>query len=232
MTSPQPSIAIKRAADRFVTQIDWLESYHSFSFNRHYDPNDMHHGLLIVSNDDVIQPDTGFQTYPHQDMEIVTWVLDGQLEHTDSEGHKGVIYSGLVQRMSAGTGIWHSEMNATSGAPLHLVQMWILPDMKRLQPGYEQLDISQDLARGGLVPVASGRNDHAAIRIRQKDAVLWAGKLQPGEQVRIPDAPFVHLYVAVGGVDLRDVGRLETGDAVRLNIRWRAFRRRGFCCRR
>ena len=173
-------------------------------------------GVSWYIDDDVLQPDTGFQTHPHQDMEIVTWVLDGQLEHTDSEGNKGVIYPGLAQRMSAGTGIWHSEMNATSGAPVHFVQMWVLPDMKRLQPGYEQLDISQELARGGLVPVASGRDDHAAIRIRQKDAVLWAGKLQPGKQVRIPDAPFVHLYVAVGGVDLRDVGRLETGDAVRL----------------
>ena len=205
-----PQIDIRRAGDRAVTQIDWLNSRHSFAFGHHRDPANTHHGLLLVSNDDIIQPNTGFQTHPHQDMEIITWVLKGQIEHTDSEGHKGVIYPGLAQRMSAGTGIWHSEMNATDGAPVHFVQMWVLPDTEHLKPRYEQLDITREIARGGLVPVASGRSaahaagreSHAAIGIRQKDAVLWAGSLKPGERVTIPAAPFVHVYVAEGALSI------------------------------
>src|SRR5437660_5808052 len=106
-----PMIDIRHGADRFHTKIDWLDSYHSFSFADHYDPKNTHHGLLLVSNDDVIKAGTGFRTHPHQDMEIVTWVLSGEVEHKDSEGNMGIIYPGLAQRMSAGTGIWHSEMN-------------------------------------------------------------------------------------------------------------------------
>jgi redox-sensitive bicupin YhaK (pirin superfamily) len=118
--------------------------------------------------------------------------------------------------MSAGTGIWHSEMNASGQQDVHFVQMWVLPDTQRIKPGYEQLDISSQLSRGGLVPVASGRGHDAAISIRQKEAVLWAGRLGPGETVTVPDAPFVHLYVALGSGELQGAGRLEAGDAARL----------------
>src|SRR5262249_29857329 len=181
-----------------------------------YNPGNTHHGLLLVSNDDVVRAGTGFRTHPHQDMEIVTWVLDGELEHKDSEGHTGIIYPGLAQRMSAGTGIWHSEMNPRSDADVHFVQMWVPPDTERIRPGYEQLDINGELAKGGLVPVASGRGHEAAISFQQRGAVLWAGRLKGGEVVRVPDAPFVHVFIARGGAALEGAGALTAGDAVRL----------------
>ncbi len=198
------------------TKIDWLDSRHSFSFGSHYDPENTHFGLLLVSNDDVVQPGTGFSTHPHRDMEIVTWVLKGELEHKDSEGHSGIIHPGLAQRMSAGTGILHSEMNATKGGEVHFIQMWVAPDEEKIRPGYMELDINRELDRGGLVPVASGRGHDAAIAIRQEHAVLWAGRLKPNESLKLPDAPFVHLYVAAGQVMLEGAGMLESGDAARI----------------
>ena len=118
--------------------------------------------------------------------------------------------------MSAGRGIWHSEMNPRGDADVHFVQMWVLPDTERVDPGYEQLDINGELARGGLVPIASGRGHDAAISIRQRDAVLWGGRLLPGETVSVPDAGMAHLFVARGALTFEGIGRLEAGDAVRL----------------
>ena len=210
------TIDIRRKDDHFKTRAGWLDSNHCFSFAGHYDPNNTHHGLLLVSNDDIIRAGTGFDTHPHRDMEIVTWVLDGEVEHKDSQGNRGIIYPGLAQRMSAGTGIWHSEMNNSGRKDLHLIQMWVVPDTESIKPGYEQLDISSQLSKGGLVPLASGAGHHSAIQIRQKDAVLWVGRLKAGEQVRVPDAPFVHVYVAKGTIDLEGAGKLSAGDAVRL----------------
>ena len=150
------AIDVRRAKERFHTEIDWLDSWHSFSFGTHYDPDNTHHGLLLVSNDDVIRAGRGFGTHSHRDMEIVTWVLDGELEHRDSTGTVGIIYPGLAQRMSAGSGIQHSETNASATADVHLVQMWVLPDTEGIEPGYEQHDVSEALSGGGLVTVASG----------------------------------------------------------------------------
>jgi redox-sensitive bicupin YhaK (pirin superfamily) len=216
MTTSDGRIDVRRAGDRFHTRLPWLESHHSFSFSRHYDPSNTGHGLLLVNNDDIVQAGTGFSTHPHQDMEIVTWVLSGELEHKDSTGHKGLLYPGLAQRMSAGRGIWHSEMNPRGDTDVHFVQMWVLPDTERVDPGYEQLDVNGELAGGGLVPIASGRDHHAAISIRQRDAVLWGGRLQPGETVAAPDARMAHVFVARGALTLDGAGRLEAGDAVRL----------------
>jgi redox-sensitive bicupin YhaK (pirin superfamily) len=213
---PATLTQIQRSADRFETSIDWLHGKHSFSFGPHYDPKNTHHGLLLVNNEDVVKPGTGFRTHPHQDMEIVTWVLDGELEHKDTLGNKGILYPGLAQRMSAGTGIWHSEMNPSGDAPVHFVQMWVVPDTERINPAYEQLDITAQISAGGLVPLASGRGHDAAISIRQKDAALWVGRLKPGETATIPDARFVHVFVPKGAADLEGVGRLEAGDSVRL----------------
>jgi redox-sensitive bicupin YhaK (pirin superfamily) len=218
------TVDLRRAGERFWTRAGWLDSKHSFSFGHHYDPTNTHFGLLLVSNDDVVAPGTGFETHPHRDMEIVTWVLDGQLVHQDSEGHSGVLYPGLAQRMTAGTGILHSEKNdawrlvpdASTDEPVHFVQMWVVPDQQRLTPGYEQLDINDSLARGGLVPVASGRGHEAAITIKQKDAALFAGRLAPAESVALTSAPYLHLYVARGDVSLEGAGTLATGDAARI----------------
>jgi redox-sensitive bicupin YhaK (pirin superfamily) len=160
-------------------------------------------------------------------MEIVTWVLQGQLVHQDSEGHNGVIYPGLAQRMSAGTGILHSEKNdawrltggATHDDPVHFVQMWVVPDEGGIEPGYEQMEIAAELLAGGLVPVASGMPQHegaSAIRIKNKYAALHAARLQAGGSVTLPEAPYLHLYVPRGAVTLEGAGELSTGDAARL----------------
>jgi len=208
-------VDLRPAGGRAATDVGWLQSRHSFSFGHHYDPSNTHFGLLLVSNDDVVAPGTGFETHPHRDMEIVTWVLDGSLVHQDSQGNNGLIHPGLAQRMSAGTGILHSEKNDAT-EPVHFVQMWVAPDERGISPGYEQLDIGAELARGGLVPVASGRGHDAAISIRQRDAVLYAARLADGETVALPDAPYVHLFVARGAVDLEAAGRLDEGDTARL----------------
>ncbi len=172
--------------------------------------------MLLVSNDDVVRPKTGFDTHPHRDMEIVTWVLAGELEHKDTLGNAGLIYPGLAQRMSAGRGIWHSEKNNSADQDVHFIQMWVLPDEASIDPGYQQLDVNSELSKGGLVPLASARGDHSAIQIRQAGAVLWVGQLRPNEVVRVPDNAYAHVYVARGAAALEGVGELAKGDAVRL----------------
>ena len=221
-----PAVDVRRAYERFSTDLGWLNSKHSFSFANHRDRLNTHHGLLLVSNDDLIHPGTGFSTHPHQDMEIVTWVLQGSLVHEDSEGNRGVIYPGLAQRMSAGRGIRHSEKNdswrLTGGLEhresVRLIQMWVVPDTTGITPGYEQLEIAPDHLSSGLVPVASGMardRDDTAIRIHNAHAALLASRLDTGKSVDLPEAPFVHLFVARGAVELEGAGLLIEGDAVR-----------------
>ncbi len=211
------TIDIRTADRRFHTDIGWLDSHHSFSFGAHHDPTNVGHGLLLVSNDDRVAAGGGFGTHPHRDMEIVTWVLDGELEHHDSEGNEGVLYPGLAQRMSAGRGIQHSEMNHSSTDPVHFVQMWVPPHEAGITPGYQQEDVNALLDAGGLVTVASGRDDDAAIRIHQRHASMLVARLGDGDSVVLPDAPFVHVFVAKGGVALDDAGAtLHHGDAARL----------------
>ena len=224
-TSPAPTVDVRRAAERYRTGIDWLDSRHSFSFGRHYDPANTSHGLLLVNNDDVVRAGSGFETHPHRDMEIVTWVLQGSLVHQDSTGHSGVIYPGLAQRMSAGSGILHSEKNDSwrlqgerHTDPVRFVQMWVVPDDAGGAPGYEQREVADELLRGGLLPVASGMARHdgeTAIRIANRHAAMHAARLQPGQSVQLPDAPFLHLYVPRGEVDVEGAGALAEGDAVR-----------------
>jgi redox-sensitive bicupin YhaK (pirin superfamily) len=210
-------IDIRRAPERFHTQIDWLDSWHSFSFSDHYDVKNTHFGLLRVLNDDVIAAGGGFGTHPHRDMEIVTWVLDGALEHRDSEGNQGVITRDVAQRMSAGTGIRHSEANASTSEPVHLLQMWVPPDSFGDPPGYEQRDVSNDIKTGTLFPLASGAEHiDAAIHINQADATLWIARLNPGTTLTIPAAPYVHAFVSRGTATVDGAGELQTGDAVRL----------------
>ncbi len=209
-------IDIRRAGTRFHTELGWLDSWHSFSFGSHYDPANTHHGLLLVSNDDRVAPGKGFGTHSHADMEIVTWVVTGRLRHRDSEGNEGEIYPGLAQRMSAGSGISHSEMNASTTEEVHFVQMWVSPDEASIAPGYEQRDVSDRLAGGGLHVIASGQGHDGAVRIHQRDAVLWGGTLRPGETVAVPDSPHVHVFVARGTATFGDGDDLQAGDAARL----------------
>ncbi|MCF8588790.1 pirin family protein [Gordonia liuliyuniae] len=208
---------IQRAAERVSTQTDWLTSAHSFSFGDHYDPSNTHHGALMVHNEDTIGAGQGFDTHPHAETEIVTWVLSGSLVHQDSEGNSGVIHPGLAQRMSAGTGILHSERNdrAESTDPVHLIQMWVWPDESGLDPGYEQRDITADLTPGSLVPVASGDPSHdSAIRIANSGATLYALRLNAGGSATIPAGRFTHLFVTSGSITV-DGERLDTADALR-----------------
>ena len=220
-------IDVHRAGDRLKTRVSWLDSKHSFSFGQHYDPENTHHGLLLVNNDDIVTAGQGFETHPHRDTEIITWVVQGSLVHQDSIGHSGIIYPGLAQRMSAGKGIMHSEKNDSWSIdgnrhtePVRFVQMWVMPDSPGTAPGYEQLEIDDELLRGGLVTVASGMNRHrgqAAIGIGQKSAALHAARLTPGSTVTVPDAPFVHVFVVRGTVSMEGVGELYEGDALRMS---------------
>lgn len=220
------TIDIRRATDRKLTRTPWLQSRHSFSFAAHHDPSNTHHGLLLVNNDDVVAPGTGFDTHPHRDMEIVTWVLAGSLVHQDSTGHSGVIYPGLAQRMSAGRGILHSEKNdawTLSGEkhtdPVHFIQMWVLPDEPGRTPEYQQLEIDRELLDGGLVTIASGMPAHregSAITIGNRSAALHGARLRAGDTVDLPDAPYLHVFAARGGVALEDGGDLREGDAARI----------------
>ncbi|MGO9925019.1 MAG: pirin family protein [Mycobacterium sp.] len=207
---------IRRAADRAVTTTSWLKSRHSFSFGDHYDPDNTHHGLLLVNNDDLVEPDAGFDTHPHRDMEIVTWVLDGELTHQDSTGNRGVIYPGLAQRMSAGSGILHSEKNDSATEPVHFVQMWVVPDEAAIPPSYQQHEIGPDLLSGALVTIASGVPGHdAAITLHNRNAALHGTRLRPADAVSLPPAPYLHLFAARGRVTCEGIGELEQGDAVR-----------------
>jgi len=203
------------AAARFHTRIAWLDSWHSFAFGQHYDPSNTHHGLLVVHNDDVIAPGEGFGTHPHADMEIVTWVLDGALEHRDSTGGHGIITPGLAQRMSAGRGVRHSEFNASPDRPVRLVQMWVLPDTAGIDPGYEEVDVSADLAGGGLITVAAG-DYSGAVRIHQRGARLRVGRLAPGATASVTGVPHAHVFAAVGSLALEAGPTLAEGDAARL----------------
>jgi len=209
-------IELRRAADRAVTTTSWLRSRHSFSFGDHYDPANTHHGVLLVSNDDILAQAAGFDTHPHRDMEIVTWVLEGSLAHRDSAGNSGVIYPNLAQRMSAGSGITHSEKNASDTESVRFVQMWVRPDESGIEPSYQQQAIEDDQLEGRLVTIASGIPGHdAAITIHNRSAALHAARLPAGAELTLPAAPYLHLYVARGRMDV-DEAALVDGDAARI----------------
>jgi hypothetical protein len=217
------TVKLQRADERFHTTLDWLDSHHSFSFGDHYDPANTHFGLLMVNNDDRVRPHKGFAAHQHQNMEIVTWVLAGALEHRDSTGRSGLITPGLAQRMSAGRGISHSEKNGCAALgfeqDVHFVQMWVPPDEVGIDPGYEQAQVPDSAFDGRFAVIASGMakdRDEAAVRIASSHAALSVARLGLGEAVTLPDAPFAHLFVARGSVELEGAGRLAEGDGARL----------------
>lgn len=207
-------LTVRKSLERGHAHHGWLDSYHTFSFAGYRDPEWMGFGPLRVINEDVIAPGAGFPTHSHQDMEIVTWVLDGALEHKDSLGSGGVIRPGEVQRMRAGHGIAHSEYNASNTNPVHLLQIWIEPDAYGLEPGYEQIAFAPESLAGQLRVIASndGRDGSATIH---QDAVIRAGRLSPGDRVSLPldRERRAWLQVARGRVTVQD-HPLEAGDAV------------------
>jgi quercetin 2,3-dioxygenase len=216
-----PAIKVVRAEARLRTETSWLDSWHCFSYGRHYEPDNTHHGLLVVCNDNRLLGSTGFGAHTHTEMEIVTWVVEGEIEHRDSTGAVHVLRPNVIGRLSAGIGIEHSEMNPAGWAPARAIEMWVPPDRERAVPSSQTADVGEALAGGGLVPVASGLGHEAAVSLNQRQAVLWAGRLAAGEAVLLPDAPHVHVFVACGGgvLDtggLAGAGQLFEGDSVRL----------------
>lgn len=175
-------LTVRHAADRGVARFGWLDSRHSFSFGDYHDPDHMGFGPLRVINEDRVNPRAGFPTHGHRDMEIVTYVIEGALEHKDSTGTGSVIRPGDVQRMSAGSGIRHSEYNASAADPVHLLQIWIIPDREGLTPGYEQKNFPEDARRGGLRLIGSRDGRDGSVTIH-RDVDLYASVMAAGETV-------------------------------------------------
>ena len=196
-------ITIRRSADRGKFNNGWLDSRHTFSFNRYYDPAHMGFRSLRVINDDRVQPGSGFGRHPHRDMEILSWVLSGELTHEDSTGAKAVLKAGQVQRMSAGTGVVHSEFNNSNTEPVHFLQIWIEPDTMGIEPRFEDLAIAPEEVQGKLRLVASpdGRGGSPVI---QQDALVYLTALAEGDAVELTLAAGRHAWVqvATGEVEL------------------------------
>ena len=205
-------INIRRAEDRGHADHGWLNTYHTFSFADYYDHAHMGFRALRVINDDVVAPGRGFGTHPHRDMEIVTYVLEGALAHEDSMGNASTIVPGEVQRMSAGTGVLHSEFNHSRTDRVHLLQIWLLPDRTGIAPSYEQTLFPDEEKRGRLRLVASPDGADGSVMIHQ-DARLYATLLAPGEEVSHPLAPGRHAWVHVARGKASLNGQpLEAGD--------------------
>ncbi len=209
-------ITLRPAEQRGHANHGWLDSYHSFSFASYYDPEHMGFSSLRVINEDHVAPGTGFGTHSHQDMEIITYVLKGALQHKDSMGNSSIIRPGEVQRMSAGTGVSHSENNPSQTEPVHLLQIWILPNKTGIEPGYEQKTFSPAEKQGSLRLVASPDGREGSVTVHQ-DAFLYVSVLDPAGSVRHTLAPGrkAYLQVARGGIDLNGLS-LKQGDAARI----------------
>lgn len=209
--------SIRKAQDRGRANFGWLDSRHSFSFGQYYDPRHMGFGPLRVINDDRVAPGGGFPTHPHRDMEIISYVLEGALEHKDSLGTGSVIRPGDVQRMSAGTGVRHSEFNASDEEPVHFLQIWIIPEREGVKPGYEQKTFDASEKRGRLRLIASRGGREGSVSLHQ-DADVYATLLDPGEKVShvLGAGRGAWVQVASGSVAVNGE-RLETGDGMAIN---------------
>jgi quercetin 2,3-dioxygenase len=209
-------IALRRAEERGHAEHGWLDSWHSFSFADYYDPEHMQFHALRVINEDRVEPGRGFGTHSHRDMEIISYVLEGSLAHKDSMGNGSVIRPGSVQRMSAGTGIQHSEFNASSNEQVHFLQIWLMPNVTGIPPGYEEKYFDEAEKRGVLRLVASPDGLDGAVKIHA-DARMFAGLVDAGERIGHPIAKDCSLYVHVarGSVLLNGIP-LQAGDAAML----------------
>ena len=205
-------INIRRSEQRGGGNFGWLNTRHTFSFDTYHDPDFMGFRSLRVINEDVVQAGEGFPTHPHRDMEIITYVLEGALGHKDSLGTGSVIRPGDGQRMSAGSGIRHSEMNASDTDPVHLLQIWILPNRRGIEPSYEQKSFPTEDKQGKLRVIASPDGENGSVTINQ-DAKLYVSLLAPGQRVthELPKERYAWLQVAKGSVELN--GKLlQQGD--------------------
>jgi quercetin 2,3-dioxygenase len=207
-------LQIRPSEERGHGSLSWLDSRFSFSFDQYYDPEHVHFRALRVLNEDVIAPGQGFGMHPHRDMEILTWVLEGTVEHRDSTGGRGVIRPGELQHMSAGTGVMHSEFNPSPKDPTHLLQIWLLPERKGIKPEYEQLAFGDEELRGQFHLVAGPK---APVRIRQ-DASLYIARLDKGSEAAhsLENGRHAWLQVARGSVHVNGAP-LKAGDGAAIS---------------
>ncbi|SIR61755.1 pirin family protein [Williamsia sterculiae] len=208
-----------RADDRYHWSNEWLESWQSFPMAGNFDLRTGAHGLLMVHNDDIVESGEGLDRHRHQDVEVVTWVVEGALEHRDSGGNTGVLTPGTVQVMSAGSGVDHSERNAAARSTherLRVIQMWVPPEYPGGKPAYAERDVASLLASGELIILASGTpgTDPGVPHIRNPYVTLHAARLTGGASISLPEARFGHMFVVTGRVDV-DGDQLSAGDALR-----------------
>src|SRR5215467_6494332 len=210
-------IQVRRAQERGHANHGWLDTYYTFSFADYFDPNFMGFRSLRVINEDRVKPGSGFPTHPHRDMEIITYVLEGELAHKDSMGTGSVIRPGEVQKMSAGSGIRHSEYNHSKTEPVHLLQIWILPEREGIKPMYEQKAIPAAEKQGKLRLLAAPKSGNGAVTLCQ-DAKLYAAELIAGQSVdyELPDDRYAWLQVARGGVSVNGK-ELKAGDGAAIS---------------
>lgn len=209
-------IVLRKSGERGHADHGWLESFHTFSFADYFNPGEMGFGDLRVINDDRVEPGKGFGTHPHRDMEIVSYVIAGELAHKDSMGNASTIGRGDVQRMSAGTGVMHSEYNPSPSSPVHFLQIWILPEVKGIEPGYEQTHFSDEDKLNRLLLVASREGRQGSVSLNQ-DADIYATLLDGGEVSHGPrPGRIAYLHVVEGRINLNGI-ELETGDGAKIS---------------
>jgi len=207
---------IRRSAERGFADHGWLKSFHTFSFADYFDPEQVEFGPLRVINEDRVQAGAGFGTHPHRDMEIISYVLSGELAHKDSMGNGSTIRPGDVQRMSAGSGVRHSEFNPSESQAVHFLQIWIQPDVRNIEPSYEEKRFSAEEKRGRLRLIASPNRAEGSVLIHQ-DARVYAGLFDGAEQAELTVAPGrrIYLHVARGRLTANQIA-LEAGDALKV----------------
>ena len=209
------AVEIRRSSERFSTRDEGRLTRHSFSFGGHYDPANVGFGPLVCHDDHRLRPGTGFEEHRHADVEIVSWVLDGALEHSDGTGSTALVRPGTVQVQSAGSGIEHSETAAADAGPTRFVQAWLTPDEPGTEPSYATASVT--LPDGQLVPVASGHRTDAAVRIGCAAATFWVARLPGGATVTLPDEPRQHVFVTRGALTRSSLAEpLADGDAFRI----------------
>lgn len=211
-------IKVKKAQEHYEGKSDWLTTYHHFSFAEYFDPNNVNFGPLRVFNDDLINAGSGFDFHQHRDMEIVTYVIDGILEHKDSLGNQGLVHPGEIQRMSAGTGVFHSEFNHSDKMPLRLLQMWVFSDTQGLEPSWEQKKYTKDDRKNKMLPVIGPKNSGQNGRLTiHQDAVFYISNLEAGHEIsHLLDRGRIAYLFIIGGKITLDGMMLDTQDAAQI----------------